>query len=123
MSFNIVTAQRTADRQIRKFGTSAKAPGAVGALVVIEGGAQRACIVGIVDYKPYERGLVEEGAVRALISYFDPNGVALDPPPHHQTDKLLCAGSWYNFVAPIAGPRPGGVPVFYDCQVVYDSTA
>lgn len=123
MAYDVAGARRRVHAQILKFGSSATSPGAVGVLQTLEGGTERNCIVGVADYKPHERGLVEEGARRALISALAPDLTPLNPPPNHQTERVKIAGYWYTFAAPILGPQPGSEAVFYDCQVIQGDPA
>jgi hypothetical protein len=114
--FNIARAQQVSHRQIVRFGRTPANPNALGKLR--RGASDRNCTVAILEYKPHEKGLVLEGAMRALVST-----VGLTVEPHHENDLLVAAGKVWRIVAPVGGPRPGGVAIFHDCQVVYQSVA
>ena len=107
--------RKTCDRQIRRFG---------GRGYLRRSGVDRPCIVGIIDYKPGERGLVNDGSRRALISALDPDtGAVLAQPPDHEQDLLVFAGEVMRIVAPVTGPRTTGSTeaILYECEVQYDS--
>lgn len=114
--FNITRARNVAHRQIIRFGRTPANPLSLGKLR--RDGADRNCTVAILEYKPHEKGLILEGALRALISTIN-----LNEPPDHEQDKLVHNGKIYNLVLADVGPRPGGTAIFHDMSVVYDSAA
>jgi len=114
MGVNWEHKQREAHRKILKAGGAGK---------LRRSGVDRDCVCSIVEFKPYERGLVVEGARRALISVLDPNGAALTTPPNAELDKLVFGGEVLQIIPPIGGPRPAGTIVYYDAQVLYESVA
>jgi hypothetical protein len=115
-SFNFARIQKRADSLIARFG------GGTGLGKLRRNGVDRPCTCVLIEYKPFEKQFVLEGARRALVSRFDPNtGQPLDLPPNHELDKLVFAGEVLRIVAPDKGPRPNGEPVFHDLEVLYDS--
>lgn len=114
MGYNITRARSVAHRQIVRFGRTPANPLALGKLR--RNGADRSCTVAIIDYKPHEKGLVLDGAVRALVST-----QGLTEVPDHEQDLLIHNGKSYRLVAPDVGLRPGGVPIFHDLQVLYNA--
>jgi len=117
MAYNYTRARQTSDMQIAKFG-GGKGLG----LLRREGIADRKVTCAVIDYKPNEQGLREVGARRAMVSALDPvTGGILAVPPDHNKDKLIFAGEVLRIVNPDRGPRPSGVPVYHDLEVLYDS--
>lgn len=114
MAFNINRARSVAHRQIVRFGRTPANPLALGKLR--RDGVDRTCTVAIVEYSPREKGLVLDEAMRALVSTLE-----LSEPPDHERDLLIHMGKSYRLVAPDVGPRPGGVPIFHDLQVLYNA--
>ena len=112
--FSTERAQRVSHRQIIRFGSSSRVPGAVGKLR--RGAVERTCYVAVLDYTPREQSLRLEYSRRALISVI---GLAI--PPDHELDKLVVGGEVFRLTKPPEGPRPGGVPIFHDCEVQYES--
>lgn len=102
--YNSARGQATSLRQIKKFG---------GAGYLLREGVYRPCWVGIVDYKPYDARLKEVGARRALVA-----ASGLEIPPDRDEDTIVFKGEIWRIVNPPTGPRPNGVPLFYDCEVV-----
>lgn len=87
-----------------------------------EGSTDRLCTGAILDVNPRDRDLVMLGAKRVVISG---KSVTVAPDreldsvvfqPQGSTEKLL-----YNFYSPIRGPRPAGVAIYYECEVLYDT--
>lgn len=116
VGFNFDRIQRRADSLIGRFG------GSRGNGKLRRNGVDRKCTCVIIEFKPSERGLVTEGAKRALISRFDPDtGQPLALVPDPQLDLLVFAGDVHRIVAPDRGPRPNGVAVYHDMEVLYDS--
>lgn len=76
----------------------------------------RPITVAILDYNPRARGLALEGAERAIIS-----AVGLDEPPDYEHDKLWHGGKLYQIPTPVKGPRPGGIVMYHDADIVYES--
>jgi len=109
MSFNYDRARQTCHRQIKRFGANAVAQ-------LQRGTVTRACTAAILDYKPHEAGLREVGARRALIAALD-----CPTPPDHEQDKFIFNGEVFRIVKPPVGPRPAGIVLYYDCEVIYDS--
>ena len=112
--FDYGRSQRKADDMIRRRGGTGK--------LRREGSADRGCSCVVIEYTPRERGLVNDGARRALVSALDPATRApLATPPDHMLDRVVFAGEVLRIVAPDRGPRPSGVVVFHDLEVRYDS--
>ncbi len=109
MAFNYDRARQTCHRQIARFGAGA-------ASALRRGTTDRAVTAAILDYKPHEMGLREQGARRALIAALD-----CPTPPDHEQDKFVFLGEVFRIVKPVTGPRPAGIVLYYDCEVVYDS--
>lgn len=107
MTYNSARGQYRSFLQIRKFGRQG---------YLRRDGVDRPCMVGIIDYKPYDASLREVGAQRALIAAYK-----LEVPPERDLDLLIFGDEVHRFSAPIKGPRPDGVVLFFDCEVVYDS--
>lgn len=106
-----------ADRLLKK--ASDNTPGALR-----RDGSDRPCTVTVIDYSIRERDLRADGAKRALVSYYAPDGNPLDPIPDEQLDMLVVAGEIWRIVKPPEGPRPlGGSTgaLFYSLEVVYDT--
>lgn len=116
MAFNITRAQNVSHRQIVRFGRTQVNPLALGKL--IRDGAARNCTVAILEYKPSEKGLRVDGAMRALVSAKN-----LNVPPDPEQDELQAGGKIWKIIGPVAGPQPGGTLVFYDLEVTYSRTA
>jgi hypothetical protein len=106
---NVARLQNTALRQIKRWG---------GQGFLVRDGAKRACWVCIIDYKPRDADLRMVGAKRALIAA---KGLAVGP--DRELDQVEFKGQRWRIVNPITGPRPNGTPIFYDCEVVYESAA
>ena len=100
-----------ARRQILRFGGPDSHP------KLRRAGVDRDCIAAILDYGPRERDLVIDGAVRCLIA-----AEGLEVPPDFELDQLIFRNVLYRMVGPIRGPRPNGIPIFYDTPVLYDTT-
>lgn len=94
-----------------------------GAGILRRGAVDRDCICALVDFKPYEKGNIIEGARRILISALAPDGTVLAEAPDGEQDVLVYGGDIMNIIPPTLGPRPSGNPVFYDIQVIYSSKA
>lgn len=75
----------------------------------------RECKAAILDHTPRSRGLAMEGAERMLIA------APLDIEPDYEVDRIVFQGSIYQLVAPVKGPRPAGVAIYFDADVVYES--
>lgn len=110
MAFDVSRAQRTAHRQIARFG------GGEGLARLRRGGVDRACTAALLEFSPRERDLILEGARRALVSV-----IGLAVPPDHEQDLLVVGGEVLRIVLPARGPRPSGDPIFHDLTVVYQS--
>lgn len=112
MAFNWNRALGTTNRQITRFGANALLRR------VVNGSNQdRACVAAVLEYSPRNRALVTEGASRVLISAQN-----LTIPPDEELDRLIWKGAAYRFPKPIRGIRPAGIVLFYDGEVVYDTS-
>lgn len=115
MPYNVKRAQVTADRQIKRFGAGSIA-------YLIRSGSKRRISAAILDFDPRARDLVLEGARRILISALDPTtGAALALPPDHEKDTVEFNKDVFRIIAPVRGPRPAGVVIFYELEGLYDS--
>lgn len=74
----------------------------------------RECTAAILGNTPRSRGLAEEDAKQMLIA------APLEIEPDPEIDALWFEGNLYQFVGPIKGPKPGGIPIYFDCDVVYE---
>lgn len=113
MAYDYIAAQGRAHRQIVRFNG-----GKENNAKLRRGATDRNCTAAILDYSPREAQLRLDGARRMLIS-----AKGLDIAPDHEQDMLLFTptGELFRIVSPVLGPRPAGVPIFYDCEVMYDS--
>lgn len=105
---NTTRMLNTALRQIKRWGGSG---------FLVRDGVKRACWVCVIDYKPRDQDLRAIGAKQMLIAA---KGLAVEP--DRELDVVEFKGKTWRIVAPIKGPRPAGVPIFFDCEVVYDSS-
>jgi hypothetical protein len=98
--------QASATRLIKRWG----GPGGN----LIRSGVKRKAFMAMGEWKPAERALVEEGAVRILVSA--PQSI----PPDYKLDLIefpINSGMVYRIVKPVRGERPDGVTVIkYDCE-------
>lgn len=111
---------QVADRQIKRFGKPALAKlrrnGDTGAY------EDRPCTAALADWKPSEKGLRLEGAVRVIISTIDPTTqTTLETPPNFECDLLVFNDDIYRLVKPDEGERPGGVVMYHDFEAVLNS--
>lgn len=100
-------AQRAA-AGIKRWGAPAK---------LSRNGVLRDCIAGVLDFNPTSKGLNLDGVARMRVA------APLAIPPDHEHDKLIFKGAVYQIPNPVKGARPGGVPYFYDFDVLYESAA
>lgn len=100
-------AQRAA-AMIKRWGIAAK---------LSRNGTLRDCVAATLDFTPAGKGLNLDEVSRFLVA------APLAVPPDHELDKLVFNGSVYQLTAPVKGPRPGGVPYYYDITVLYESAA
>lgn len=108
MAYNTARGLAVSLRQIKRFGAKA---------YLRRDNIDRVCWAGIVDYRPRDVDLHTEGSQRALIAA---KGLTIHP--DRELDTLVFKGKTYRFSAPIRGPRPNGTALFFDCEVVYDSS-
>lgn len=108
MSIHATRQLNTALRQIKRWGGAGK---------LNRDGVRRDCWLVILDYKPRDENLRMIGAKRCLIAA---KGLAVAP--DRELDLIEFKGQVWRIVAPIGGPRPNGVAVFYECEVAYDSS-
>jgi hypothetical protein len=107
---NLTRSQRTANDLIRRWGQGSRTQ-------FVRGGIGRNVNGAMADWKPAERALIVDGAVRFYVAAF---GLAPNDYPDMNLDMLYYqapnegAFVTYRIVAPILGPRPNGVPVFFD---------
>lgn len=86
---------------------------------LVRAGVPRDAMMGRQEYKPTERGLFQDGTERIYIAAYK-----LDlPPPDFEQDLIWFKGdaaltSEYRITAEPLGPRPSGIVMFYDCNVV-----
>lgn len=81
---------------------------------LLRAGVMRTCIAAVLDYNPRANRLNLDGAERCLL---DASTITI--PPDHELDHLVKDGLEYRIVAPVKGPRPGGVVIYYDLDVLY----
>lgn len=108
MAIDFAEMAEHAAAMIRDWGSAAK---------LVRNGVERDCFAAVLDYNPRARGqaaLQLEGAERALIA------APLAIPPDFEQDKLAHGGKLYQIPTPVKGPRPAGVVVFYDADVIYE---
>lgn len=103
-----VMAARAADH-IARWGGPAK--------LLRNGTTLRDCTAAFLDYNPRGEGLGLREAARLLIA------APLAIPPDHEVDEVILTEGGrtarYAIVAPVKGPRPGGIAVYFDCDIVY----
>jgi hypothetical protein len=85
--------------------------------VLRRSGTDRPCVAAELEFNPTQRNLELAGVRRFLLA------APLDPPPNHELDLLVAFGEILRLVAPVKGPRPDGVVVYYDLLVEYQSAA
>jgi hypothetical protein len=102
--FPFARSQLHADRFIKRWGNAG---------FLIRDGVKRKCFIARQDYSPRERGLFLDGAERMYISAYH-----LSVGPDHEQDTIEWNGTLYKIVAPVVGPRPAAVTIFYDCSVM-----
>lgn len=73
-------------------------------------GTTRPCTIARMEYKPTERGLYADGSNKFAVSAYD-----LTVGPDHELDVIQFKGRNYRIIMPVAGPRPDGTVVFYEC--------
>src|SRR5690606_3129282 len=100
--------QNTFLRQMKRWG-------AIGALRR-DGSSDREAWMAILDFNPRDRDLIEQGYRRCVIA-----AKGLDVPPDRELDVIVFNGEIWRIQSPVRGPRPNGVPIFYECEVNYDS--
>ena len=76
-------------------------------------GVRRPCVAARQEYKPQEVALFEIGSERMYVSAKN-----LAVPPDPQLDKLIFNGKRYSITQEPKGPRPNGMVMFYDCNVM-----
>lgn len=103
-SFNFTRSQASADRMIKRWGLAS---------FLVRADVKRPCFAARQEYKPSEVGLFEIGTERFYISALN-----LPVPPDHEQDKLLFNGNLYSITQKPTGPRPNGMVMFYDCNVM-----
>lgn len=103
---DLVHLRASATRLIKSFGK--------GGGFIIRAGVKRPAFMAMSDWRPAERGMVEEGAVRILIA------APQTPEPDYKLDTLEFpkgSGKMYRIIKPIGGERPDGAYVIkYDCE-------
>lgn len=93
-----------------------------GAGFLVRAGVQRPIVCARMEYTPTERGNFLDGSERFYISAVD-----LEVGPDHELDEIEFKGDAplakrYKILLPPGGPRPSGLIIYYDCNVVYSST-
>lgn len=101
---DLAHSQRTALRIITRWG---------GVGYLLRGGSARECICARSDYTPQQRGLFLDGSERFFIA-----ALGLAVPPDFELDMLRFKEFEYRILLPPAGPRPNGLVMFYDCNVM-----
>jgi hypothetical protein len=103
--------QKIAHRLIRLWGGNQKGQ-------IIRDGVTRAeAYMARMDYTPKEQGLFLEGSERMAVS-----SLGQTEEIDFEQDKLIFAGKQYRIVSPVKGPRPSGLIIFFDCNVVFDQS-
>jgi hypothetical protein len=100
----------------RRFKVNLKRWGGSGFLV--RAGIKRACWIGRAEYTPRERGLYIDGAERFYIAAY---GLAIAP--DFELDEIEFKSKRYKINLPPTGPRPDGLVIYYDCNVLYVGAA
>jgi hypothetical protein len=85
-----------------------------GPAFLLRGSALRDCTAVTLEYKPRGQGLALDDARQVLIA------APLDVPPDHEQDKFIQGDQLYGIVMPVKGPRPAGVPIYYDLTVTFE---
>lgn len=80
-------------------------------------GVLRDCVAAMLEFSPSGKGLNLDEVSRFLVA------APLAIPPDHERDKLIFNGAVYQLTAPVRGPRPAGIPYYYDLTTVYESAA
>jgi hypothetical protein len=94
---NLSKMQTDATTQIRRWGNGTKAK-------IWRAGAVRVTqFAAISDWRPAERALREDGAVRMLVA------APINPPIEYKLDEIEFAGVKYRITAPVTGGMPDGV--------------
>lgn len=106
--------RKKADKLITRFGQPTPAK-------LRRAGVDRDCTAVLIDYRSNERGLRLEGARRLLISTYNPTTRTDLVPPDHELDMVVFNNELLRIVKPDEGLRPGGITIFHDLEVVYDS--
>lgn len=109
MGFNVSRSQKSAHNLIARWG---------GAGFLIRDGVKRPATMARLDYKPSERGLYIDGSELIRIS-----AIGLTVEPDFNLDVIQFNGKIYKINIPTTGPRPTGVPIFHDCNVLYSGPA
>ncbi len=111
MVHNHLRSQAIANRLIRKYGRTG---------YLVRDGARRSCKVLIVDYTAKERSsaLILENSKHAMFS-----SVSLSVPPNYEMQDTLEVGTGvnlktYKIASKVEALDTGGVPIYYDAQVV-----
>lgn len=102
--FNHAASQYRAHLRILRWGGAGK---------LIRGAVERAATMGRMDYSPRERGLFQDGAERIIVSAWQ-----LATPPDQMLDVIEFKAVRFKIVAPVTGPRPNDIVMFYDCSVL-----
>lgn len=82
---------------------------------LLRGTELRDCVAAVLDYTPHAAQMALEGSKQALLA------APLAVEPDHEKDELIFNGKKYAIVAPVKGPRPADIPIYYDLSVIYRS--
>lgn len=106
---NLVRSQQTAFKLIQRWG---------GQGFLIRDGVARPCTAARQTYSPQQRGLFLDGSERYFIAAL---GLAVEPDCEQDQFRFKGAGNktmLYRITQPPVGPRPNGLVMFYDCNVI-----
>jgi hypothetical protein len=80
-------------------------------------GVDRPAHMVLIDVKPRDRDLVEEGSKLCAVSV-----KGLNTPPDRDADVVVFAGVVYRISSPVRALSSDGVTAYYEFSVLYDST-
>lgn len=102
MPFNHARAQKQAHKLIARWGGKGQ---------LVRAGVTRDATMAVLDFKPNERSLLEEGEEVIRVSAYQ-----LTVPPNFELDTIVFGGSTFRIYKPITGPRPNNLVIYYDCN-------
>lgn len=83
---------------------------------LLRDGVVRDCTAAILGHSPRARALQLEAAEQMLIA------APLAVEPDHELDKVVFGTKLFAIVAPVKGPRPADIAIYYDLDVVHEGT-